>query len=84
MNNINYKYCGKSNIDRENSFEHLIAQVVGSEYEYVQSCNKSCNNCRRDDRARYCGKGSQIIGIYTGDHYDDVIDAIIKYLEENE
>jgi len=83
-----YKYCG-SNSESIESFEDLLNKIVGSEDVYndeydEQSCGKSpnCSYCKRNESLRYCGKSYPEIGVYTGDHYDDVIDAIITYLND--
>lgn len=85
MKRHNYRYCG-SNKDIS-TFEDLLDQITGEENtfyndedEYLDPVFK-CSFCRRDESFRYCGKDYPNIGVYKGDHYDDVINAIITYLD---
>lgn len=88
MKNSKYRYCG-SHSDIE-SFEDLVSKISDKENhspyseEDCQECNKSrnCSSCRRNESLRYCGASFPEIGVYTGDHYDDVITAIINYFNE--
>lgn len=86
MKKCEYRYCGNNSGEIE-GFGDLLNKITDPEntYQYNEdSCNKTpnCSYCKRNESLKYCGKSFPEIGVYTGDHYDDVIDAIIKYLNE--
>lgn len=85
MGHSKYKYCGDS--DEIEGFEDLITKLLGSENNYKdEDCfdtrSSNCNYCKRNESMRYCGKSFPELNVYTGDHYDDVIDAILTYINE--
>lgn len=86
MKNKDYRYCGSNNSDISN-FEDLLNQITGEENTFQNDedeCGNpvtNCSFCKRDESFRYCGKDYPNIGVYKGDHYDDVIDAILTYLD---
>lgn len=81
-----YKYCGSNT--NVNSFEDFIKEALGFynkfNFEEVKEecCNKSkCNTCCRNESLRYCGEDYPEVGVYKGDHYDDVIEAVLNYVK---
>lgn len=87
------KCCKRPN--KSNDLEHLIANVLFKDevFHYEEDCEESdkcgnkrnnCYSCKRDESNRYCGRDFPSVGVYRGDHYDDVIEAILQYIEENE
>lgn len=85
MKKNNYKYCGNS--EGISDFEDLLDKIVSEENVFQNpedDCHTpttNCSYCKRNEAMRYCGKDYPSIGVYKGDHYDDVIDAIINYLD---
>lgn len=77
-----YKYCGK--VLNGTSFEDFVDNFVNREEVYMcceNECNNCCENscveCHRNSSMTYCGQSYPDLGVYQGDHYDDVIEAII-------
>lgn len=82
-----YKYCGEKKEDIH-YFEDFVENFVDPEEVFIsieeeeECCNEqppSCVSCYRNENLRYCGEDYPELGVYKGDHYDDVIDSIINY-----
>lgn len=96
MKKQEYKYCGTS-FDKNISFEDFVNKVIpeGATFkfedeDFEDSCDKkecdkqkTCISCERNESLKYCGDNYPEFGIYKGDHYDDVIEAIIENISGN-
>lgn len=72
------------------TFEDFVDSLVDSEdvfqYEYGEECEpikSQCRLCYRNESMRYCGQDYPQLGIYKGDHYDDVIESIVANFYSN-
>lgn len=79
-----YTYCGKKHKDEIHNFEDFVDYTLSSkdtfkEEVYEDDCHipvEVCKTCKRNEGLRYCGLDYPDLGIYKGDHYDDVIESL--------